>query len=61
MRLRKVKNAKERLMDGNYFIEDPISFKGKWKEVFGNDNPIHIEIGCGRVNSYQPFLKTTQI
>ncbi len=48
MRLRKVKNAKERLMDGNYFIEDPISFKGKWKEVFGNDNPIHIEIGCGK-------------
>ena len=27
MRLRKVKNAKERLMDGNYFIEDPIHLR----------------------------------
>jgi len=48
MRLRKVKNAKERLMDGHYFIENPKDFKGKWKEVFNNDNPIHIEIGCGK-------------
>lgn len=50
MRLRKVKNARERLaVDNNpYYIEDPKVFKGKWKEVFHNDNPIHIEIGCGK-------------
>lgn len=30
------------------WIKNPEEFKGKWKEVFGNDNPIHIEIGCGK-------------
>ena len=48
MRLRKVKNAKERLTDGYYFIENPKDNKGKWSKVFGNYNPIHIEIGCGK-------------
>ena len=50
MRLRKVKNARERLqVDNNkYFINEPELYKGKWKEVFGNENPIHIEIGCGK-------------
>jgi len=48
MRLRKVKNAKERLTDGYYFIENPKDNKGNWHKVFNNDNPIHIEIGCGK-------------
>ena len=50
MRLRKVKNALERLkVDNNkYFIEFPENYKGKWNELFGNSNPIHIEIGCGK-------------
>ncbi|MCR5349498.1 MAG: tRNA (guanosine(46)-N7)-methyltransferase TrmB [Acholeplasmatales bacterium] len=50
MRLRKVKNAKERLMvdDNKYFISEPNLNKGNWNKVFNNDNPIHIEIGCGK-------------
>ncbi|MBR6072642.1 MAG: tRNA (guanosine(46)-N7)-methyltransferase TrmB [Acholeplasmatales bacterium] len=48
MRLRNVKNARERLIDNHYFIEEPINNKGLWHKVFGNDNPIHIEIGCGK-------------
>ena len=50
MRLRKVKNARERLAQNNnhYYIEDAKIHKGKWKELFGNSNPIHIEIGCGK-------------
>ena len=50
MRLRKVKNAKERLaVDNNqYFISEPEQNKGNWNKVFNNDNPIHIEIGCGK-------------
>ncbi|MCR5113594.1 MAG: tRNA (guanosine(46)-N7)-methyltransferase TrmB [Acholeplasmatales bacterium] len=50
MRLRKVKNARERLQVNNnpYFINEPELNKGKWSEVFGNENPIHIEIGCGK-------------
>lgn len=49
MRLRKVKNALDKLsLNKNYYIENPVELKGKWNQVFGNDNPIHIEIGCGK-------------
>ena len=29
-------------------IHEPQEHKGKWSEVFGNDRPIHIEIGMGK-------------
>ncbi|MGZ4031831.1 MAG: tRNA (guanosine(46)-N7)-methyltransferase TrmB [Tumebacillaceae bacterium] len=29
-------------------LEEPSKYKGRWHEVFGNDNPIYIEIGTGR-------------
>lgn len=29
-------------------IPDPEQQKGKWKEVFGNDQPLHIEVGTGK-------------
>lgn len=49
MRLRKVAGALDELLENKkYFISCPKDYKGKWKSVFGNDNPIHIEIGCGK-------------
>lgn len=50
MRLRKVKNARERLMVDNnkYFINEPEKYKGNWNSLFDNQNEIHIEIGCGK-------------
>ena len=48
MRLRNLKN-KEIIMDQSpYLIRDPENYRGKWKEVFGNDHPIQIEIGMGK-------------
>lgn len=32
----------------DYVIHNPQECKGKWKEVFGNDHPIRIEIGMGK-------------
>ena len=32
----------------NFVISDPTLWKGKWNELFGNDHPIHIEIGMGK-------------
>lgn len=32
----------------NYVILNPLNNKGKWSEVFGNDHPIHVEIGAGK-------------
>src|SRR5699024_12803055 len=29
-------------------IPDVLKNKGKWQELFGNDNPIHLEIGTGK-------------
>ena len=48
MRLRKVKDAKIKLEESRYFIANPESYKGKWLSLFNNNNPIHIEIGCGK-------------
>jgi len=31
-----------------WMIPNPADFKGKWQELFGNRNPIHIEIGTGK-------------
>ncbi len=49
MRMRKKKNCAARIERcGDIRITDPEAHKGKWNEVFGNDNPIHVEIGCGK-------------
>lgn len=49
MRMRKKKHCAERLEKcERLWIKNPEEMKGKWNELFGNDNPIHIEIGCGK-------------
>lgn len=48
MRLKKVQGANEKVKASNYYVDMPEEFKGKWKEIFGNENPIHIEIGMGK-------------
>ena len=49
MRQRKVKNVGERLAEyTDYLIENPSLMKGKWKDAFGNDNEIFLELGCGK-------------
>lgn len=34
--------------NSNYLVKNYYDFKGNWKELFGNDNPIYIEIGMGK-------------
>lgn len=48
MRLRNVKGSRETIAVSEFVIQDEESMKGKWREKFGNDNPIHIEIGMGK-------------
>lgn len=48
MRLRKKWWAKPELEKDHRVIFTPSEFKGKWHELFGNDQPIHLELGCGR-------------
>ncbi|MFU2194222.1 tRNA (guanosine(46)-N7)-methyltransferase TrmB [Streptococcus pluranimalium] len=49
MRVRKRKGAEDYLENHpQYVILNPEDAKGKWHQVFGNDNPIHIEVGSGK-------------
>ena len=48
MRLKNIKGAGEKVVNGKYVINNPKDYIGKWRELFGNDNPIHIEIGMGK-------------
>lgn len=50
MRLRNIKNKEEIINNSKYIIINPKEYKGKWKSVFNNDNPIYIEIGMGKGN-----------
>lgn len=48
MRIRKKKWAEPELNACRYYIKEPESYRGRWREFFGNDNPIELEIGCGK-------------
>ena len=48
MRLRNVPGAREVMVENEYVFTEPEGMCGTWKEVFGNDNPMHIEIGMGK-------------
>ena len=49
MRVRKKPGALDALMaKERYFIGDPEACKGKWKAVFGNEQPLHAEFGGGK-------------
>lgn len=48
MRLRKKRWAKPELEKDSKVIFTPAEYRGRWKELFGNDHPLHLELGCGR-------------
>lgn len=50
MRLRKRADtpAKMEQFSAFYLINEAQQHKGKWATVFGNDNPVQLEIGCGK-------------
>lgn len=49
MRVRNRKGATE-LLEANpqYVVLNPADAKGKWRKIFGNDHPIHVEVGSGK-------------
>ena len=48
MRQRNVKNKKEIIENSRYIVLEPEKMIGNWGKVFGNNNPIYIEIGMGK-------------
>lgn len=48
MRLRNVRGSREKVATDEYVIGEPEKYKGDWSKLFGNNHPIHIEIGMGK-------------
>lgn len=48
MRVRKKSWAEGELEYNTKLINSPEDYKGKWNSFFKNENPVHIEIGCGK-------------
>lgn len=48
MRLRNIPGSKETIAASDYVVQNPETKKGSWKEMFGNDHPVQIEVGMGK-------------
>lgn len=49
MRMKRKKSTPRRLEQcQGLLIQEPQQYRGKWTAFFGNDHPLHIEIGCGK-------------
>lgn len=47
-RLRNVPGARDAIRESRLCVTEPETVKGRWKELFGNDAPIRLEIGMGK-------------
>lgn len=48
MRLRHIKGAEDTIAASPFVIQDPETKRGRWNQVFGNNNPLEIEVGMGK-------------
>lgn len=49
MRQRNIKNLDQKIRrNSTFLVTDPESCRGRWREVFGNNAPVYLEIGCGK-------------
>ena len=48
MRYNKVYNADAIINNSSYLVKDASTYKNNWNKLFGNNNPICIELGMGR-------------
>ena len=48
MRLRNISGARDAIAESPLVIHEPEKLKGKWRERFGHNRPIRIEIGMGK-------------
>ena len=48
MRYNVIKNAESIVKGSKYVVNNPYENKNNWTKVFGNNNPIYLELGMGR-------------
>ena len=58
MRLKNVPGARDVIAESSLVVHEPEKQKGNWQQVFGNDHPVHIEIGMGKGRFICEMAKT---
>ena len=48
MRLRHIPGSEQQIAESPYVIGNPEEKKAHWADVFGNENPVYIEVGMGK-------------
>ena len=48
MRLRNIRGSKETIATSDYVVQEPETHKGTWGQLFGNEQPVQIEVGMGK-------------
>lgn len=48
MRLRNIAGSREIIGESGFVVHSPERQKGNWPGIFGNNNPVHLEIGMGK-------------
>ncbi len=48
MRMRRKPWARPELAECKFFIDEPITMKGKWAKSYKVEQPLHLELGCGK-------------
>lgn len=58
MEYNKIKNANKIVSESPYVVNNPTKYKNKWSDLFGNKNPIKLELGMGRGDFIIEMAKT---
>lgn len=48
MRLRHIPGAEAAIENSPYVIQEPVRYRGRFLELFGNSHPIEVEVGMGK-------------
>ncbi len=52
--------AREELETSPFYIDNPLLYKNKWKNVFEKEQDLHLELGCGKGNFIAKLSKKNQ-
>ena len=58
MRLRNIPRSTQTVATSCFVIQNPVNKKNQWHKVFGNVNPIYLEIGMGKGKFLETLART---
>lgn len=48
MRLKNIPRARSVIAESRFVVDHPEEERGRWQQLFGNNHPLHLEIGTGK-------------